>query len=797
MKRVFIVLSLLLASLAGCQPEEVSAKTQVTVRVHSSDQRLLDAITAVRLSLFRNDPTGWVQRGGTTAPRDAIRWPLDVPVTPSGQGTVDREFEVIVEAWAGEMRLAQTRAVTKFVPGSVRLVEVWLSSCGEHDLGFVCAEADCHGEACAACDSGGQCRSVGFTSADSPYNTSEQPAVKPPPMTVAGLDGGGGLDAGLGVEVDSAVQSPDATVVVMPTACAPACPSTADCVTSNGAPHCVCHAGYQEVAGTCEDIDECKLGTHGCSEHATCQNTVGSRECDCQDGFIDAKGDGTQCTDKCTGACDPHAACTVLDGKINCQCSGAYTGDGKTCTANPSCQMLNCGANSQCELTPGTTNTYRCSCLAGYQLVAGKCEDINECQLTPAPCGTGASCTNTPGSRTCTCLTGYQKNANTGACENVDDCKQKPCMNGGVCSDLVNDFSCACTSAFTGKQCQTNTPDCPTGACTGGTCVDGVGTYSCTCNAGYRPATGNKACTQILCTALSDPGNGSVSPVRAVGQTAMYTCNSGYGISSGSQSRMCMDDGTGNGIWTGTAATCALACTISGSCKPGDACSNSPDCGANNVCAGGRCLIGSCSGGTFASAAEIQSLQYCSQINGDLTISVGASGPARIDLPNTSQVLGNLRIQGSVENITRTVTLGALKSISGILYVGPASAGVSAGASKLDVSLPVLTRVDSNAVIALAPALSSLNLASLVSIGGSFLLEYLDNLQTLRVDSLTSVGTEITTIALPNAPWSPAFSRMASSQVSAQSKSLQQIGCCLSSNAGPDCTARPTTGCLQ
>ena len=41
------------------------------------------------------------------------------------------------------------------------------------------------------------------------------------------------------------------------------------------------------------DVDECVTVNGGCSPYATCNNTVGSRECTCKDGYT---GDGITCT---------------------------------------------------------------------------------------------------------------------------------------------------------------------------------------------------------------------------------------------------------------------------------------------------------------------------------------------------------------------------------------------------------------------------------------------------------------------------------------------------------------------
>ena len=43
------------------------------------------------------------------------------------------------------------------------------------------------------------------------------------------------------------------------------------------------------------DVDECEEGTDNCVENATCENTIGSFTCECDDGFVG------EATEECKG----------------------------------------------------------------------------------------------------------------------------------------------------------------------------------------------------------------------------------------------------------------------------------------------------------------------------------------------------------------------------------------------------------------------------------------------------------------------------------------------------------------
>ncbi|XP_022805413.1 signal peptide, CUB and EGF-like domain-containing protein 2, partial [Stylophora pistillata] len=71
------------------------------------------------------------------------------------------------------------------------------------------------------------------------------------------------------------------------------CDVYAECNNTLGSYNCTCKDGFHGNGTYCSDSNECSEGTHGCDMNADCNNTLGSYKCTCKDGF---KGNGTKCT---------------------------------------------------------------------------------------------------------------------------------------------------------------------------------------------------------------------------------------------------------------------------------------------------------------------------------------------------------------------------------------------------------------------------------------------------------------------------------------------------------------------
>ncbi|XP_073783873.1 complement component C1q receptor isoform X2 [Danio rerio] len=120
----------------------------------------------------------------------------------------------------------------------------------------------------------------------------------------------------------------------------------------------------------------CELKNGGCEQ--LCSVTAGGGvRCECREGYH-LMDDKVSCAAKdncenlpCEFKCLPTAT------GYSCACAEGFrlSGDNISCVDINECSEEICG-DHWCQNTPGS---YRCDCHPGFKLVAGKCEDVDEC----------------------------------------------------------------------------------------------------------------------------------------------------------------------------------------------------------------------------------------------------------------------------------------------------------------------------------------------------------------------------------------------------------------------------------
>lgn len=64
------------------------------------------------------------------------------------------------------------------------------------------------------------------------------------------------------------------------------CRENSNCVNGEGSFRCVCQPGFEDIDGSCVNINQCANGMHDCHANATCIDIPGLFECRCDPGFM-------------------------------------------------------------------------------------------------------------------------------------------------------------------------------------------------------------------------------------------------------------------------------------------------------------------------------------------------------------------------------------------------------------------------------------------------------------------------------------------------------------------------------
>uniref|UniRef100_A0A8C9FJH3 Epidermal growth factor n=1 Tax=Pavo cristatus TaxID=9049 RepID=A0A8C9FJH3_PAVCR len=126
------------------------------------------------------------------------------------------------------------------------------------------------------------------------------------------------------------------------------------CINTEGGYVCKCLEGYMGDGLHCEDIDECKMGTHTCGENRTCTNTEGNFTCSCPD---DASGTAM--------GCKSTSSPTVVSNEYSTR---PVPGDSVGCPPSYDSYCLHGGV---CNYVSDLQD-YACNCVTGY--VGERCQ---------------------------------------------------------------------------------------------------------------------------------------------------------------------------------------------------------------------------------------------------------------------------------------------------------------------------------------------------------------------------------------------------------------------------------------
>ena len=265
---------------------------------------------------------------------------------------------------------------------------------------------------------------------------------------------------------------------------------------------CECPFGleYDAEHFMCVDVDECVNPSlrSDCPANSKCENTYGSYDCVCVDGFAD-DGNGecdniNECRDV-IGTCR-NGECRDTMGGFVCDCNEGYelSDDSKSCNDLNECSYhFQCGQPDAVSRCVNIEGSYRCICNAGFKLNADmQCENINECDVSGNYVCRNGDCEDTRGSFQCHCHPGFQLSGDNRNCVDINECENNPC-GYGECVNTNGGYSCECAPGYEEQDgtCvdhdECNDADGKDAVCKNGYCHNTPeGSFTCTCPYGYE-----------------------------------------------------------------------------------------------------------------------------------------------------------------------------------------------------------------------------------------------------------------------------------------------------------------------
>lgn len=269
------------------------------------------------------------------------------------------------------------------------------------------------------------------------------------------------------------------------------CAADATCRNTLGGYACLCNPGFLGDGTSCVDVDSCL--SNPCAPSERCVDLPGHAfSCECLDGHVaDENSGGCVDVDECAlgtaGCTGTGVTCINAEGSFDC----AYSGCSDTCNIPALCSSFPdnvCPSTTTCNFE-GAPEDWLCLCAAGYEEgPGGGCFDIDECARGLRLAGENAVCVNTPGGATIACVDGYEDVG--GACVDIDECANNSagCDPNALCTNLPGSATCRCLDGFVGDgltcvdvdECALLLDRCDPLA----TCTNTAGGYDCTCPEG-------------------------------------------------------------------------------------------------------------------------------------------------------------------------------------------------------------------------------------------------------------------------------------------------------------------------
>lgn len=189
----------------------------------------------------------------------------------------------------------------------------------------------------------------------------------------------------------------------------------------------------------------CGAGTHSCAinnggcEHV-CRQVADEVSCFCKDGY-DLDEDGLSCTIR--NACGSDTCehlCVMAESGFSCRCPFGFRLDTnqRNCSDIDECQSQVCGS----DVCVNTKGSYRCVCAEGFEMMAGKCSDVDECARSRCQ----HVCMNSVGSFSCYCHEGFVLSEDGHSCVDINECTSNPCQY--KCVNTAGSFRCKCPRGF-------------------------------------------------------------------------------------------------------------------------------------------------------------------------------------------------------------------------------------------------------------------------------------------------------------------------------------------------------------